>query len=302
MIGLLVTVVLAAWGSIDYLLGLQQRRELASRSALAHVEYRASHPLERLDVLLRRYKWGKQIELRVARSGIKMRTSAFVLLLAAGALASIVIVWNLLAPLFGIASAVGVGFLFFSFLRNAEQRRVELFTQQLPDLARVLSNATSAGLSLPTAMAIAADELEDPAGSELRRISESLKVGQPFETAVNDLRERMPSRELGVLMSTLLVAARSGGGLVTALRHISETLEDRKETRREVRTILNESATTAWALGFLGLGSVFLMSFLMPDAVRNMTSSFIGQLVLGASVAFFVVGLIAARRMTRIKF
>ena len=49
-------------------------------------------------------------------------------------------------------------------------------------------------------------------------------------------RGRLPSREVAVLVSTLLVSARSGGSLVTALRDIADTLEARKETRREVRT------------------------------------------------------------------
>ena len=45
--------------------------------------------------------------------------------------------------------------------------RTEHFITQLPELARMLANATQAGLALRTAVGMAAEELEAPAGEEL---------------------------------------------------------------------------------------------------------------------------------------
>ncbi len=95
----------------------------------------------------------------------------------------------------------------------------------MPEIARVLANATNAGLSIATAIAIAGDELDEPARGELQQVSVSLSFGNDIESALEELRDRLPSREVGVLMSTLLVSARSGGSLVTSLRTIADTLE-----------------------------------------------------------------------------
>ena len=145
-------------------------------------------------------------------------------------------------------------FLFFAFLRRQEARRREEFIGQLPELARVLSNASAAGLVMRTAIEMAAEELDDPASTELRRTADALRLGQSTEQALHELGERLPSRELAVLVSTLIVSARSGGSLVTALRSIASTLEERKEIRREVKTIMGEAVVTNWAIAIMGVG------------------------------------------------
>lgn len=299
MLATIAVLAVAVWGLLVYTDGVAQRRLLAARSVLDEVERRANTPLARLDVWLRRTGPGRQVEIRLARAGVKTKVATFVLLLAGTAVTAVVLVWQILAPLLGVLAAGLVGFLFLAYLRQQEEKRRELFTAQLPELARVLSNATQAGLALPTAIDMAADELDDPAGAELRRVAELLKVGQPLESALVDLRERMPSRELGVLVSTLLVSSRSGGALVTALRTISETLENRKENRREVHTILSETTSTAWALLIMGIGSLFLLNALMPGSVQRMTESPAGLAVLAVSLSLFAVGFVAIRRLAR---
>lgn len=299
--GLALVLALMLWALWEFVASARQRRIIAARSALAQAEYDASTPMARLDVALHRTRWGARLSRRLARSGTEVRLSTFLVSLSAGSLLAVIVVWQILAPFFGLLAAAGVAFLFFSYLSRAEAKRREEFTGQLPDLARVLGNATSAGLALPTAVAIAADELDGPAGEELGRMAESMKLGASFEEAVAELRERMPSRELGVLLSTLVVASRSGGSLVSALRNISTTLENRKETRREVRTVLSETTSTVWALGFMSVGALFLLNMVQPGVMRTMTGSVAGISVLLLSASLFAVGFVVVSRITKFK-
>ncbi|GAA1466401.1 type II secretion system F family protein [Nocardiopsis exhalans] len=299
--GTALVLLLVLWAVWEFVASAENRRLIAARSALAQAEYNASTPLSTLDARLRRTEWGSRLARRLARSGTDLRPATFVAALVSGSLLAIVVVWQILAPFFGLLAAAGVAFLFFTYLRRAEAKRREEFTGQLPDLARVLGNATSAGLALPTAVAIAADELDGPAGEELGRMAESMKLGASFEEAISDLRERMPSRELGVLLSTLVVASRSGGSLVTALRNISTTLESRKETRREVKTILSETTSTVWALGFMSVGALFMINAISPGVMRTMTSSGAGIAVLLVVAALFATGFALVSRITRFK-
>ncbi|CAL9420619.1 hypothetical protein SUDANB121_01861 [Nocardiopsis dassonvillei] len=297
--GLAAVLLIALAALWQFVSSAEQRRLIAARSALDQAEYAASTPMARLEQALHRTQWGARLSRRIARSGTDLKVSTFVVALAGGSLLAVLVVWQVLAPFFGLLAAAGVAFLFFSYLNRAEAKRREEFTGQLPDLARVLGNATSAGLALPTAVAIAADELDGPAGEELRRMTESMKLGASFEEAVAELRERMPSRELGVLLSTLLVASRSGGSLVTALRNISTTLENRKETRREVQTILSETTSTVWALGFMSVGALFLINAIEPGILRTMTTSPAGVGVLLVVAALFATGFALVSRITK---
>ena len=50
------------------------------------------------------------------------------------------------------------------YVERARAKRRDAFMDQLPDLARMLSNGTQAGLSIAGAVQMAARELDDPGG------------------------------------------------------------------------------------------------------------------------------------------
>lgn len=300
ILGVVISLVLAVWGFTSLAVGQSDQRRLAARGLLDDAERQANGPLVKLDARLRRTDLGRRAALRIAASGVRIRVSTAFLIIAVAGLLAMFIIGEFLGIIMGVVAAVAVGMAFFSYLRRQEARRRDEFINQLPELARVLSNATSAGLAIRTAVGMAAEELGDPAGTELRRTADSLAFGQSFEDAMNDLQERLPSRELGVLISTLVVSSRSGGSLVTALRTISTTLEERKETRRETQTILGEAVATGWALAFMGFGSIFLLNVVQHGSIKHMSGILIGQIILIVSVGLFSAGLYLIRRMTRI--
>ncbi len=225
-----------------------------------------------------------------------------VLVVAVAAAAGVVLAWILavgLAPVFALAGLAAGAAAIRVWLARARDRRNEAFIAQMPELARVLSNATSAGLSIASAIALAGEELTAPAGVELQRVASRLRFGASLDTAMNELQGRLPSREVSVLVSTLLVSARSGGSLVTALRDIADTLDDRKETRREVKTTLAQATITGYAVIGMGVGILFLLNSIQPGTVQAMTDSWVGRFALVVSGGLFFAGFVAIRRMTR---
>lgn len=187
-------------------------------------------------------------------------------------------------------------------LRRARNRRREAFINQMPELARTLSNATSAGLSIRTALALAVDEIADPARSEIRLVSDQIALGASLEQALTGLERRLPSREAAILISTLVVSARSGGGLVTALRDIAGTLETRKETRREIRTVYAQTLATAYAVLAMGVGVLFVLDSVQEGTVDTMLREPLGQAALVVAAAVYAAGIFVVRRMTRVEY
>ncbi|CAM5229319.1 type II secretion system F family protein [Streptomyces tanashiensis] len=186
------------------------------------------------------------------------------------------------------------------FLNWQRQKRIEKFINQLPELSRILANATQAGLALRMALSLAADELEAPAGDELEKVAQQLAVGMSLDDALGELAERLPSRELVVLVTTLVLANRAGGTVVSSLRNLTETLEERKETRREVRTQLSQVSMTAYSVPVIGVGSLLLIDNMQPGALDRMTGSGIGQFAVVTAFALYVVGFAVIRRFSKI--
>ncbi|NJQ00524.1 type II secretion system F family protein [Streptomyces zingiberis] len=253
-----------------------------------------------VDRRLRRTRLGRGLEQRLAATGLDTTPGEFFVLLLASVAALWLIAASFLAAFFGpVAALIGIwaGYAFLGWQRT---RRNERFINQLPELSRVLANATQAGLALRTALAMAAEEMEAPAGEELARVADKLAVGHSVDDALGEMAERLPSRELSVLVTTLVLSHRAGGTVVGSLRNLTQTLEERKETRREVRTQLSQVTVTAYAVPAFGLGALLLMDRVMPGALERMTGSFYGQAAVVISLGLYALGFVLIRRMSRI--
>ncbi|QAY64378.1 hypothetical protein ET495_15480 [Xylanimonas allomyrinae] len=286
-------------GLADLLTVARRRRDLVS--ALEAIDDRSfGKRIVRWDRAFRRTRPGRWVERQLLLAGLEQQRPLVVVAVATSG--GIALGWTLaagLAPVFGALGLVAAVAGIRGYLERGRERRREQFIAQMPELARVLSNATSAGLSITGAIGVAASELAMPAGVELGRVSSRMRFGASLEDAMAELESRLPSREVGVLVSTLLVSARSGGSLVSALRDIADTLEERKEVRREIRTTLAESTSTGYLVILLGIGLLFLLNTIQPGTVQAMTTHWVGQLALVVSGSMFAGGFVLIRRMTR---
>ncbi|MFG2829189.1 type II secretion system F family protein [Streptomyces sp. NPDC048434] len=253
-----------------------------------------------VDRTLRGTRFGRRLELRLAATGLDVTPGEFFVYMLGAVLALWLIAQATLAPFFGPIAALVAVWAAFAFLNWQRQKRIEKFINQLPELSRILANATQAGLALRTALGMAAEELEAPAGEELAKVSDKLAVGHSIDEALGELAERLPSRELVVLVTTLVLSNRAGGTVVGSLRNLTKTLEERKETRREVRTQLSQVVVTAYVVPLLGIGTLLLMNRIAPGAIDRMTSSFLGQLAVVVAFALYGLGFFFIRRLSKI--
>lgn len=301
----MVLIALGTIGAVMFaLVGVSQFASLAGErrrivAAVAGYGTEEEPFLDRLNRWFRTTRLGSWVERELVLAGIRQRPVVVFLVAASFGLVVAYALWTALAPVFGVVGVASGVFGLRAYIRRAKDRRLEAFIVQMPELARVLANATNAGLSIATAIGIAGDELADPARSELQKVSNALKFGADLESALDDMERRLPSREVAVLISTLVVCARSGGSLVTSLRDIADTLEARKETRREIRTTLAQSVATGYLVIVMGFGMLFMLNLIQPGSVEAMTGHIVGQIALVVSAALFALGFYLIRRMTR---
>lgn len=297
----LFVLVVACAGLYQLYQGVLLKRAMIAQSAADDAERRARQARARMDVRLRRTRRGQRLAVRLQAAGVGLSVVDFVGIAAGAAVATYLLSRAFLPPLFSLLAAAGAVGGCFGWLRRKQDGRREAFIRQLPEVARVLSNAASAGLALRTAVPMAADELTEPAKTELRRTADAMAVGQSLEDALHELEDRMPSRELAVLVTTLVIQARAGGALVSALRGISETLDARKELRREVQTVMAGEVFTGYIAIFLGIVSLILLNAVDPTVLNKMVTTPLGiaALIIGGSL--YLIGFLIIRRLTRIE-
>jgi tight adherence protein B len=299
MLVLGITVVIGVAGVATWAAGSAARAEMEARSAV--LADPGSSLRLRLDERLRRTPWGRTQAQRLAGAGVELRVVDLALLLAGGGIATVV-VSNLVLPLWAALLLGAFGYrVAFDVLARLRMRRNDLFMGQLPELARVLSNASSAGLSIATGLATAAKELDAPAATELVKVREELRLGASMEQALTNLERRMPSRELGILVTTLVIQQRAGGDMVAALRELAITLETRRDLLREITTMMSGEVFTLYLVVGIGAGALLLLEAIEPGLVERMLGSLVGIIAVVAGVGLMLTGFLMARRITRVE-
>jgi tight adherence protein B len=299
---LLFVLVLAMLGVVLFVTGSSRRAALAERGRGADDDAAVKRLRHSFDAWLRRRPAGRRLGNWLQGAGSPLSPADLLLLCFSGTLFLTIALATFMprgvALLIATAAVAGIARALVE--RKRGQRREE-FINQLPEVARVLSNGTSAGLSLAGAMELAARELAPPAATEMEVVVQETRLGMPLEAALERLRDRLPSREVAVLMTTLVIQQRAGGDTVRALSELGQTLEARKDLLREIRTMLSGAVFTSYLVAGMGAGTILMINAISPGIMRELTTTLIGLLALVVSVTLYVVAFVLIRRITRVE-
>jgi tight adherence protein B len=298
---LVVTAAVLLTGLWQLLAGSSRRAELAARGQITVGESSGKSLIRALDVRLRRTRSGRRLGAWLAGAAVKLMPVEYVGLVTMGAIVGFVLLANLFAPWLALLVAVGASIgISRALIERRRGSRRDAFVAQLAEVARMLSNGTSAGLSMAQAVRMASRELADPAGAELRRVVEEMHVGRPIEDALEALQERLPSREVAVLMTTIVIQQRAGGDTVRALGELAAALDARKDLRREISTLLSGVVFTSYIVAGIGGATILLVNGISPGVTKELTSSLLGLAGLVVTAVLWTIAFVLIRRTTRI--
>lgn len=251
--------------------------------------------------LLRQTRFNKKLHRKMSAAGINWDVATTEISILFGALLAYYLALPFVGKIAAAVTAVLIPITFLQWVKRLSVQRSEKFISQLPELSRILSNCTSSGMSIERSLFVAARELSEPAKEEISRVTAQLSLGVSLDNTLHELSARMPSREINVLVRTIVIQSKAGGTLVAALQDIALALEDRKQLHREVRTVILGSAFSAYMVPLIGVASIVLLNTIKPGVLDDMASSFIGRLILLVSLIFFVVGAFIMRAVSKVE-
>ena len=111
-----------------------------------------------LEVLAGKYNslfFNLPLRKRLSRAGLRWSALSTELALGCAMLVMYLGCRHFIGSIAGMVMAVFIPFFFFRWLQRKAMQRTEQFVDQLPEISRILSNATSAGMSIERALALA---------------------------------------------------------------------------------------------------------------------------------------------------
>jgi len=242
-------------------------------------------------------------------AGVRMRPGAYVVTVTL-VTAAVALVGSVVAALAGmplawlvyvaLVIAVPVGGRFVLSVR-ASRRRAK-FADQLDDTLQLISSGLRAGHSLARAIDAVSREADSPTSEEFARIINENRLGMDLGEAIRRGARRMQSDDLAWTSQAVDIHREVGGNLSEVLDHVSETIRERNQIRRQVKTLSSEGRMSANVLMALPIAIAVILSVLSPGYLNVFVTTSIGVGLVVVSVILFVVGAIWMRAITRIKF
>jgi tight adherence protein B len=184
--------------------------------------------------------------------------------------------------------------------RKVERLRNE-FAEQLPDNLQVLASALRAGHSFVGALSVVVDDAAEPSRSEFRRVIADEQLGIPLEDALDVVVRRMENRDLEQVGLVAALQRQTGGNMAEVLDRVTETIRERFELRRMVRTLTAQGRMSRWVVTILPIALLLVMSALNPNYIEPLFKETFGQVLLVLAAAMLVAGSLVIKRIVDIK-
>jgi tight adherence protein B len=195
-----------------------------------------------------------------------------------------------------------LGFILPRMYVSKKQRvRVLKFNEGLADMITTIVGSLRAGFSFSQALKSVVEEANSPIKDEMESVIKEMQYGKSIEEALNDLKERMPSEDLDLMIQAILIQRQVGGNLATVLDKIVETIRGRTKIQRQISTLTAQGRLSGYVVALLPVFLGLTLYFVQPDYIGALFHNPIGLAMLGAGLVSGIIGFIMIKKITTIE-
>jgi tight adherence protein B len=202
-------------------------------------------------------------------------------------------VWNSITFALLVSALLAAG-PWYVLRRMAERRRLKI-EDQLASAMVSLASAVKAGLALPQALELLADECPRPINAEFYQLVAEYKMGKPLDRTLIEAKERLRSENFTVFAAAMLASHESGGKLNETVERIARSVLEQQRVQRKV---ISETAQARKSAVYMALVPAFILVvyyFVDPVNTTMLFTTPVGQVLLGIAVALNIAAYLWAR-------
>lgn len=190
----------------------------------------------------------------------------------------------------------------YLYLQNLCARRLDRFTEQLPEALTMLSRSLRAGHSLTSSLELVGTEMSDPLGGLFKAAYEQQKYGLRLGEALGNMLLRMESLDLRFFVMIVAINSEIGGNLSEILDKLATTIRERLKLRRQVRVLTAQGRLSGYILAALPIVTFLLLQYvLLPGYEDVFINDVKGRQMLGLAIVAQIAGYLIIRRVVNIR-
>jgi len=242
------------------------------------------------------------LRLRLARAGLKTSLAKYVAisllvgLVIFGLLMLFDLVKPLIAVLTGLSGAIMLPHLVVGFM---VARRRNKFIANFPEAIDLMVRGLRSGLPITESIRAAGAEMIDPVGLELRRVTDSIRLGAKLDEALWDCSRRINIQEFNFFTVALSIQSETGGNLAETLANLSDVLRRRRQLKLKIKALSSEAKASAYIIGSLPFVMAFLIYLVNAEYIDDLWIDPRGHFLIGLGFLSFAMGIGTMYKMVK---
>jgi tight adherence protein B len=256
-----------------------------------------------------RQSWSENLAAELARANLRLRPGEYVAVMGIGAIIGGLLFWIIGRESFllGLVGAVLGFFVPRLYVGRLQGQRLQRFNNQLGDTLNLMVNSLRAGFSVVQSLDSISRDMASPTSDEFRRVVQEIQLGLSFDRAMENLLRRIPSEDMDMVVTAIIIQRDTGGNLAEILDNISETIRERVRVKGEIRTLTSQSRLSGqflallpviFTLGIYVMNPQYLDAFFAPE---SNTPFPIGYAALGVAGLMIIVGYFVMRQLGEVE-
>jgi tight adherence protein B len=266
----------------------QQQKKLSARRRTSDSEIAA------LDQLIKRMlPRREQLRLRLSRAGIEAPLGRYLGICLVVGLVTAVLSFLFLpvppgaAPFFGLIGGLALPHMVVGMLGKRRQAK---FISYFPDAIDLMVRGLKSGLPIGESIKTAGEEVPDPVGIELRRVTNAVRLGSKLEEVLAETAERMDLQDFKFFTVSLAIQSETGGNLSETLSNLSNVLRGRRQLKLKIKAMSSEAKASAYIIGCLPFVVGFFLYLINADYIMKLFIDPRGNVLLALGGVSFLVG------------
>lgn len=229
-------------------------------------------------------KWISQAALNTTASAFLVQTMAM------GAIGFLLAMFFVHVVAVQAATAFVFALLPWARIAFARHRRLRAFEKALPHAIDMMARSLRAGHSTAGAIEIMAQGAPEPASTEFSEVFRQQNFGLPLRDALMQLLDRVPSQDLRVMVTAIVVQRETGGNLVEVLDRTVHVIRERQRIQGEIRVQTAQGRMTGWILTLLPVVVMLLINVMDPGYSKPLLHDPVGHKLIGLCCVLILLG------------
>ena len=200
-----------------------------------------------------------------------------------------------------IPIAIASFFLPLMALKVKIMLRMKRADAQFADVLDALVNCFKTGYGFNRALQVISDNFEDPWGTEFGKMCTEISLGAQPEEVLTRLTDRIPSPDVDLFVTALLIQRETGGNLAELLTNLSRICRERQKLYRKVGAISAQGKLSAGVVCCVPLVLFAMMYAMQKEAVVAFATHIIGIVLLSFAAFWMCCGIFVLWKIVQIE-